>query len=121
MLALLAIAFGKDMATATVISLEPFLEPSLNKENEAALPPPPPSSQGTAQPATANAALGTGVGTVGDAEVGHAQAALKDAPPGADMAKNRTHGECVEHICLVRLCRSLQRKLQPRYASCPCF
>ncbi|CAM9588292.1 unnamed protein product [Ectocarpus sp. 13 AM-2016] len=47
MLALLAIAFGKDMATATVISLEPFLEatqPSLNKQDTAALklPPPPP-------------------------------------------------------------------------------
>ncbi|CAM9220570.1 unnamed protein product [Ectocarpus sp. 4 AP-2014] len=47
MLALLAIAFGKDMATATVISLEPFLEatqPLLNKQDTAAskLPPPPP-------------------------------------------------------------------------------
>lgn len=52
MLALLAIAFGKDMATATVISLEPFLEatqPSLNKQDTTAskLPPPPP------RPATA--------------------------------------------------------------------
>lgn len=63
MLALLAIAFGKDMATATVISLEPFLEatqPSLNKQatrasSAAAARPPTPSPP----PATTTTATGT--------------------------------------------------------------
>lgn len=69
MLALLAIAFGKDMATATVISLEPFLEatqPSLNKQaTRASLvaaarpPPPPPPPAPPATTTTAVAAAGT--------------------------------------------------------------
>lgn len=96
MLALLAIAFGKDMATATVISLEPFLEatqPSLTKQNEAALPPPPPSSQSAAPPATtATAALGTGVGRVDDAAKDALPEAIATPKAAADTAINRKHG-----------------------------
>eukprot|EP00903_Cladosiphon_okamuranus_P010662 g10080.t1 len=96
MLALLAIAFGKDMATATVISLEPFLEatqPSLNKQNQAALRPPPPPSQGVAPSAnTATAASGTGVGNVDETGAGHAQAAVKDALPGASATPQAAAG-----------------------------
>lgn len=113
MLALLAIAFGKDMATATVISLEPFLEatqPSLNKQSQEALPPPPPPSHGVAPPATTATALGTGVGTADDADAGYAQGAVKDASPGASVtataaagtATSIKHGTYVEQVWLVR-------------------
>lgn len=100
MLALLAIAFGKDMASATVISLEPFLEatqPSLNKHDEEALPspslppPPPPPAQAAAPPAAAvTATLGTGVGGTDHADPGHASGALKDTPPGATTSLSTT-------------------------------
>lgn len=53
MLAILAIAFGKDTAMATVISLEPFLEaaqPSLTKQVAAAVPSPPPPPPPPLQP-----------------------------------------------------------------------
>lgn len=64
MLALLAIAFGKDMATATVISLEPVLD---------ALPPP------AAPPSTANATRRTSAGKTSGGEGG---GAAEEISPG---------------------------------------
>lgn len=54
MLALLAIAFGKDMATATVISLEPFLEAAQPSLGKGTMPlPPSPSIKQTPPSVTA--------------------------------------------------------------------
>ena len=39
MLTLLAIAFGKDMATATIISLEPFVEATLDAQERPEISP----------------------------------------------------------------------------------
>lgn len=109
MLALLAIAFGKDMATATVISLEPFLEgiqPSPTKQvaSAAVPPPPPPPPCPGPPPPPGNTPGGDAIGSKGDkAGVGKPQQETANAvPSGAAGATEAPPVVCKKSVDLPR-------------------
>lgn len=102
MLALLAIAFGKDMATATVMSLEPFLaekapSPLFRFSKPPPAPPLPGGRKRSVSKSSAETGPGTGSGGVGrTAKVCHAEGVLvhgKSSATGAQKGSGGALGE----------------------------